>query len=457
MFGLLKKKISSFVSSIVEKKEDIVREGDAGKEELEMPQAVEEPIPETPATPEPETEKQITRAEKPEQVQAPTELETIPEKPVGTKAEPTIEQIPETKEPIPDTQEEQLPQQGISEDEPKEPEPPELGGTEPAPQEEKQEHEKLSEIMEKKPERKEAPKKEKFPVNLSLGSKVRSFISRDVNIKEEDISGLTDSLNLSLLESDVAYDVAEQLVEDIREKLVGMHVPKNSLDTSVKGAVRDSLMEVLSVQGIDLMETINEKEKPVKILLLGPNGAGKTTTMAKLASKLMKNGYKCVFSASDTFRAAAIEQAEKHGEKLGVRVIKHKYGSDPTAVAFDAVNYARANSIEVVLIDSAGRQETNRNLIDEMKKLARVINPDLKIFVGESIAGNALVEQVKSFSEAIGLDGVILTKLDCDAKGGTAFSLARATGVPVLYFGVGQSYDDLVPFDPAYIVEQIMS
>ncbi|MFH0818103.1 MAG: signal recognition particle-docking protein FtsY, partial [Candidatus Micrarchaeota archaeon] len=148
--------------------------------------------------------------------------------------------------------------------------------------------------------------------------------------------------------------------------------------------------------------------------------------------------------------------AEKHGERLGVRVIKHEYGADPTAVAFDAVNYARAHNIDVVLIDSAGRQETNRNLIDEMKKLSRVIQPDLKIFIGESIAGNALVSQVKSFSEAVGLDGVILTKLDCDAKGGTALSLSKATGVPILYFGIGQAYSDLIPFSAEFVVDQIL-
>jgi len=179
--------------------------------------------------------------------------------------------------------------------------------------------------------------------------------------------------------------------------------------------------------------------------------------MAKMAHMLMQANLTCVFSASDTFRAAAIEQTEVHAGRLGVKVVKSKYGADPASVAFDAVNFARTHNIDVVLIDSAGRQDTNANLLDELKKINRVAKPDIKIYIGESIGGNALIDQVRAFDGAIGMDGAILTKVDCDAKGGTALSLTKSTGIPVLYMGVGQAYADIVPFEPEKIAQEIMS
>lgn len=189
---------------------------------------------------------------------------------------------------------------------------------------------------------------------------------------------------------------------------------------------------------------------------LGPNGAGKTTTIAKMASLLKKNGYSSVIAASDTFRAAAIEQAVHHGAKLDVHVIKHSYGADPAAVAFDAIKHASANNSDIVLVDTAGRQETNKNLLEELRKIVRVAKPDAKLFVGESIAGHALIDQLKAFDETVGIDAVILTKIDCDAKGGNSLSIARETKVPVIFMGVGQGYDELVPFDPQFIVNKVL-
>ncbi len=484
MFGLLKKKISSFISSIVQKEEE---PREAKRPELEQePQREIEP---EPAKEEPKPmEEPVQKSVEPEPVK---KIEQKPVRRVERKPEPELQQKPAQKpiriEPKPEIFEKPKPKIEIQK--PKEEKKPELKIEEkkepildkfpqkfgrigiskfqynekPKPQPRVEEERWAPKAEGKKPEP-PAPafvpraqeEEKKLEVKLSLGTKIRSFISSEVEIKEGDVSELLDGLNMALLESDVAYEVADHITSELRSKLVGMRVPKGSVDGSIKSAVRGSLLEVLSIQGVNLLEAVREKPKPVKILLLGPNGAGKTTTMAKLSTMLKGAGFTSVFSASDTFRAAAIEQAEKHGERLGVRVIKHEYGADPTAVAFDAVNYARAHNIDVVLIDSAGRQETNRNLIDEMKKLDRVIKPDLKIFIGESIAGNALVNQVKSFSEAVGLDGVILTKLDCDAKGGTALSLAKATGVPILYFGIGQGYSDLVPFSAEFVVDQIM-
>ncbi len=210
-------------------------------------------------------------------------------------------------------------------------------------------------------------------------------------------------------------------------------------------------------QLVDMVKSkLQNGMKPVSIMFLGPNGTGKTTTMAKIAHLLKKNGISSVFSASDTFRAAAIEQISIHGEKLGTEVIKGEYGADPASIAFDAIAHAKSKGIACVLIDTAGRQETNKSLVEELKKIARVNKPDLVLFVGESIAGNALLEQVKEFNEAIKIDGIILTKLDCDAKGGNTLSILSETTIPVLFFGIGENYKDLIPFDANFIVSNIV-
>ncbi len=179
--------------------------------------------------------------------------------------------------------------------------------------------------------------------------------------------------------------------------------------------------------------------------------------MAKLANMFIKNGFTAVLSASDTFRAAAIEQTAIHAQRLGIGVIKGRYGADPASVAFDAIAHAKAHHINVVLIDSAGRQETNKSLMEEVKKIVRITTPDIKIFVGESITGNSLLSQVNEFNEAIRLDCVILTKLDCDAKGGNTLSILSETNVPVLFFGTGEGYNDLMSYDPEFIINNIIA
>ena len=199
----------------------------------------------------------------------------------------------------------------------------------------------------------------------------------------------------------------------------------------------------------------NKNEKPYVIVFFGINGSGKTTTIAKIAHLLQKNSLSVVLAASDTFRAASIEQLQEHADKLNIKLIKHNYGSDPSAVAFDAIKHSKAHNIDVVLVDTAGRLHSNINLIDEMKKIVRVTKPDLKIFVGESITGNDCVEQCSSFNENIGIDAIILTKADVDEKGGTAISISYVTKKPILYLGMGQSYDSLEEFNPEKIVASI--
>lgn len=293
---------------------------------------------------------------------------------------------------------------------------------------------------------------------LGLLGRVKSIFTNEVTINESEAEPLLEELRMALLESDVSMDTTDFLVADLRKRLVGSKVKKSELSAEVKAAVRSSLLDVLSssYSSDDLLDRVRSK-KPFVILFVGPNGAGKTTSIAKFAQLFKDAGLSSVISASDSFRAAAIEQAVHHGEALGVKVVKHAYGADPAAVAFDAIAHAKAKGVDVVLVDTAGRQETNYNLIKEMQKINRVVQPDLRVFVGEAVAGHALVEQVKKFKEAIGVDAIVLTKLDCDAKGGSSFSLAHETKTPILFVGTGQSYHDLQPFKPEWIVDNVLA
>jgi len=311
------------------------------------------------------------------------------------------------------------------------------------------------ELQEKKSSELKEPKA--LEAKPSIFTKIKSFISPEVTIKEEDIRSVIDDFEFQLLTADVAVPVVEELVSELRKNLVGKKIEYKDLNSFVNQLIINALSNVMAQEKFDLIEFVRDRQKPVRILFIGPNGAGKTTTIAKLANLLKKNGFSPILAASDTFRAAAIEQTAEHASRIDVPVIKHQYGSDPAAVAFDAIKYAETHAADVVLIDTAGRQETNRNLIEQLKKISRVVKPDLKIFVGEGIAGNAIVNQVKEFNEAIGLDGVILTKIDVDTKGGTVISIKKATGVPILYIGVGQGYNDFIPFDPNFVTSKIMS
>ena len=198
-----------------------------------------------------------------------------------------------------------------------------------------------------------------------------------------------------------------------------------------------------------------DKKSPFVILFAGINGSGKTTTIAKVANYLKKNKFSVCLAAADTFRAASIEQIGQHADNLKVPLIKKDYGSDPASVGFDAINYAKKNKIDVVLIDTAGRMQNKDSLMKEIEKIARVNKPDMKIFLGESITGNDATEQAKSFDEAINITGIILSKADIDEKGGTAISVSSVTGKPILFLGTGQEYDDLEVFDKDKLIKKL--
>jgi len=275
-------------------------------------------------------------------------------------------------------------------------------------------------------------------------------------IREKKLEDVLWDLEISLMEADVAVPVIEEIKESLREDLIGKKVSRTvSFSEGIEVALRAALKDVLVTEELDFERFIEDHEKPVIIMFVGVNGTGKTTAIARVAHLLKGKGMNCVMAAADTFRAGAIEQLEKHAQNLDVRLIRHDFGGDPAAVAFDAVEHARAKRKDVVLIDTAGRMQTNINLMDEMKKIRRVADPDLVIFVGDALAGNDAVDQAQAFHEAVGIDAAILCKIDADAKGGAALSIAKAIGKPIIYVGTGQEYGDLVRFDPEWMIKRI--
>jgi len=289
----------------------------------------------------------------------------------------------------------------------------------------------------------------------SVGKKIKGIVTGKVKIGEKDIDELTGELELSLLEADVEQEAAEHIVNEIKEELAGKEIAAGNISGLLRKEIREILLNMMETEQIDFLGML-EGKKPFIVLFLGPNGAGKTTSIAKISHMLLQEGKKVVLASSDTFRAGSIEQLKVHADRLGVRIIKHQYGADPAAVAFDAVESAKAKGEDVVLIDSAGRQETNKNLMEELKKIVRVAKPDLKIYVGESYTGQALLQQASEFNEALDLDGFILTKIDTDPKGGTAISLLYKLKKPILFLGTGQEYGDLEVFEPEFIVNRIV-
>jgi fused signal recognition particle receptor len=307
-----------------------------------------------------------------------------------------------------------------------------------------------------------AEKQEAKPkVELKLTTKIKKvFVSR-ITLSSAEIDGFAESLKEPMLRSDVSYSATDEFLRDLKSQLAERRISSGRIDEEVTDVVRGALMQTLnSGPKAGLRELVEQHiakgAAPVKILFLGPNGAGKTTTIAKLAYTFKMQGMSSVLAASDTFRAAAIEQLELHAKRIGVPIIKSKYGADPASVAFDAIAHAKSNGIQLVLIDSAGRQETNKSLISEIEKIARVCKPDITIFIGESTAGNVISEQISEFGKHVRIDGIILTKLDCDAKGGNALSIAKTTGVPILFFGVGEGYDALMPYSSEFVVNAIL-
>ncbi|MBN1683415.1 signal recognition particle-docking protein FtsY [Candidatus Bathyarchaeota archaeon] len=280
-------------------------------------------------------------------------------------------------------------------------------------------------------------------------------------LSEKDLDPLIWDLQIQLISNDVSVQVAEKICEELKNRLIGQEAPRfGDKSSTVKKALKESIEAVMMNKNqIDLLNMISESKKKTEtfvIMFVGINGTGKTTTIAKFTKLLMKNGYTVVIASADTYRAGAIEQLEEHANRLDVKLIKHQYGSDAAAVGFDAVQHAKAKGIDVVLIDTAGRMQTNRNLMDELIKIKRVVKPNLTIMILDSLIGNDATEQALTFNASVGFDAAILTKVDADAKGGSSLSVSYLTDKPIIYIGVGQGYDDLQPFNSHWFAEKLL-
>ena len=285
----------------------------------------------------------------------------------------------------------------------------------------------------------------------------KSFSEKE--LKEKDIKEILFELEISLLESDVASEIIDAIKSDLMTKLIGAKVDKKQIAKFVRDSLISNISTLFdSVKKIDLLQSINEKRNqglPFLILFVGINGTGKTTSLAKLAYMLKQEKYSIVIAASDTFRAGAIEQLREHANRLNLKLVAQNYESDPAAVARDAVLYAKSHKTDCVLIDTAGRMQTSKNLMEQISKINKVVNPDMTIFVGDSLAGNDTVNQAREFFEHVKFNASILTKSDADAKGGAALSIVKATGTPILYVGVGQEYADLKAFSKETFLQTI--
>ena len=283
----------------------------------------------------------------------------------------------------------------------------------------------------------------------------------NAGLTEKDLDPILWDLQLQLIGNDVSVEVAEKVCSELKERLLGEDAPRfGDKSKLINDSLKASLESVMNGSGrMDLLKLVAEAKargEPFVVMFVGINGTGKTTTIAKMSRLLMDKGFTVVLASADTYRAGAIEQLEEHGRRLGVRVIRHRYGSDAAAVGFDAVEHAKARGVDTVLIDTAGRMQTNRNLMDELQKMKRVVQPDLTIMILDSLIGNDATEQAMTFNEQVGFDAAVLTKIDADAKGGSSLSVSYLTGKPVIYVGVGQEYKDLQPFDVEWFAERLL-
>ena len=419
MFKFLKKKLKRFEDQLeAELEKEIEKEKNVEEPEPEKPKIEEKPIIKEPIEKKPEPEKKEIKKE-----------ETLP-KPEG----PVEEVVKEDKKKI----------------------------LEPKPKEK----ERKRRILRDKRKREEEIDKQiersietELEHTLKTKRSIEEVVTTDKRsargISEDKLDNLLWELEVGLLESDVAYTVIESIKKDIKEELRHASFERGRINEMVEGVLKNAISHVLKSNEIDFMEFIKNTKKPIVIMFVGVNGSGKTLAIAKIATLLKKNSISSVMAAGDTFRAGAIEQLSIHAEKVGVKIIKNGPGADPAAVAYDAIDHAKAKHKDVVLLDTAGRVQTNINLMDEMAKIKRVAKPDLIVFVGDALSGNDAVEQAKRFNEIVGLDGVILTKVDTDAKGGSALSVAYTIGKPLLFIGMGQEYEDQVPFDAQWMIDNI--
>lgn len=461
MFGFLKKKLKDGIEKISkkvkqkeeEKVEEVVEE--VKKEEKieepkeELVQEVEEDIEKGPGS-----DVEVEEDNLPDMEQIRERMEDIKEEieSLGTEVEKAKEEtkiVEEKIEPVAEVKKEKPAEK------PKE----EIKRVEERIEPKKEIKPEVKVIKEIKPEKVEpkvevAEEKKETKKKIGILHRIKRRVT-EKKLEEEDVKEMLEDMKTGLLESDVALDVAEKIVGDLRENLVGKFIKRKEVEKIIRESFRKSILEILDVETFDLVKKVKTK-KPFLIIFVGFNGAGKTTSIARIGYMLKQKGFSCVFAAADSWRAAAIEQLEEHGRNLDIEVIKHKYGADPAAVIFDAVKHAESKGIDVILADTAGRSHANVNLVDELKKIIRVNKPDLKILVLDALTGNDIYDQCKVFNDSIGIDAMVMTKVDVYEKGGAALSASHTVNKPILYFGVGQNYEDLEKFDAQKIVDKLL-
>jgi len=322
-------------------------------------------------------------------------------------------------------------------------------------EEDEEEKEDVAEAEEEEAEEGEDGESE----GTSIRGKAKTLVGeRAFVIEEEDLEAPLQDLEIALLANDVEVSVADEIIDRVRDNLVGEKKHwRDSKDELIRDALRDALVDVLDVDGFDFDDYIVEADKPVVVVFTGVNGVGKTTTIAKIAKRLGDRGYSSVLANGDTYRAGANQQLREHADALDKKVITHEQGGDPAAVIYDAVEYAEANDVDVVLGDTAGRLHTSDDLMNQLAKIGRVVEPDLTVFVDEAVAGQDAVNRAEEFHDAAEFDGIVLTKADADSAGGAAISVARVTGKPVVFLGTGQGYEDLRGFDAEELVDGLLS
>ncbi|MBW3016925.1 signal recognition particle-docking protein FtsY [Candidatus Woesearchaeota archaeon] len=446
MFGFLKDKLKKAAAKFTRQVEESVEPVEEKEEIKEEIPRKEKPKPEP--KPEPKEEKKGFFAGI-KQKFAKKEKEEAKEEAKEAKKEAKAEEKkpePKKEEPKPVKKEEKKPE--LVKEKPK-------AETKPEPKPEPKPVQKVEVKEEKKPEPKPEPKPEE-PQEAPKKKFFTRFAEKitKTTLSEEKFNDLFWELELALLENNVAVEVIEKIKQDLAKNLVNVPISRTGIDKLIMNSLKNSIEELFDVEPIDIVEKAKQKQ-PFIIAVVGVNGSGKTTSIAKLVTMLEKNGLSSVLAAADTFRSAAIEQLQEHADKLGVKMIKHDYGSDAAAVAFDAIGHAKAKGRAVVIIDTAGRTHINQNLMDELKKVIRVAKPDMTLFVGDSLTGNDAVEQARAVDEEVGIDGNILTKVDVDEKGGSAISISYVTKKPILYVGTGQEYGDFKKFTPSLVMQNL--
>ncbi|MDI1496204.1 MAG: signal recognition particle-docking protein [Cenarchaeum symbiont of Oopsacas minuta] len=292
----------------------------------------------------------------------------------------------------------------------------------------------------------------------AFATAVKSLGERE--LKEQDVDSAISDLEFALMDADVAVEAVELIKSRLQESMIGSNVEKKHMIEHIRKGLVTTVSEMFDNAGTcELVANIEKKrdkfQEPYLVLFLGINGTGKTTTLSKMAHMLKEQKISVVIAAADTFRAGAIEQIREHTNRLGVKLVAQNYGSDPAAVARDAVLYAKSHKVDCVLIDTAGRMQTSQNLMAQIEKITNVVKPDFKIFVGDSLAGNDTINQAREFYKYTNFDASILTKTDADSRGGAALSIIAATSTPIMYIGTGQEYEDLEPFNKNVFVKSV--